>query len=283
MTTNPYAYYEDEPLPVKSRVLSVSSDGSEEADMEPRCPLELKGNFIAWFRPAVFTYQINVQNDSFECRLPNGEFLQLTREEARKYVSVHGNEIDIVLPWSRSLCFRCIQQDYLSLTLARLKVWLQPTQTDPNKAYHAVAKQLLQSFWGAGRLGLYALYLVWLAIMIWRGCQLTIGKPVEPAILFHWGVVTLRLICFGFFSLFILLRLFGRIKVRLFLGGALLSLIFPILYFVIAFVPSLRVENPHDLFTIFDIFDVVLPIAIYGIYHRFRASVDQLQRENGLI
>jgi len=147
MTTNPYAYYDDEPLPLNARPLSMSSDGAEEPDMEPRVPLELKGRFISFFRLAVRTYQINVARDTLECRLPNGEYLQLSRAEARKQVSVHGHEIDIVIPGTRSYCFRCFGRGY-DLPLARLKVWLQPLQTDPEKAYNAVAEQLQKHLLG---------------------------------------------------------------------------------------------------------------------------------------
>jgi len=285
MMTNPFAYYDDEPLPENYRPLSVSSDGEEESDMEPRGPLELKGHFITAFLPAVRTYQINVVRGTLECRLPNGEYLQLSREEARRQVSIHGSEIDIVIPDSRSYCFRCSRSSYdpsYDLTLARLNVWLQPPQNDPVKARHAVAEQLKKMLLGTGFIWLCLLYLVWLVLMVVGDCFAFVNIPVfSVAFLFCCGINTMRIVCATLFFAFLIRWSFGQIHVRLLNAGALLSLIFPVVFFARLFLPEIQGTAPGFSFVIF--FEIWFPFFIFGTCNRYFRSFDQLQRENGLV
>ena len=280
MTTNPYAYYDDEPLPMTARPLSVSADGEEEPDMEPRGPLELKGHFIAFFRPAVRTYRINIERDSFECRLPGGEYLQLPREEARKQVSVHGPEIDIVIPGWRSYCFRCNR--YCELSLARLKVWLQKPLTDPEESYNAVAEQLKKTFLGTGVRWLAILCLGWLLVSVFIDFHRAMNLPaVTPlVVLVTWSVIPIRIVCILLFSRYLALRFFGQVNVGLLRNGAILSLFFAVIWYVRLFVPELQ---PDIVFRGFPFFEVYLPCILLGICFRYRRSEKQLHRDNGLI
>ena len=280
MTTNPYAYYDDEPLPMNARPLSVSSDGEEEPDMEPRCPLELKGHFIAIFRPAVRTYRINVERDSFECRLPNGEYLQLSREEACKRVSVHGNEIDIVLPWDKSYCFRCYRR--CELTLARLKVWLLPPLTDPEEAYNSVAGQLKKYLCGIPMICLVILCLGWLVVSVYLDFHRAMTLPAVSrlAVLVIWSVIPVRFVCIILFSAFLAFRFFSQVHVGLLRNGAILSLFFAVIWYVRLFVPEWRANMVYRGFPFFELY---LPCILLGIFFRYRRSEKQLQRDNGLI
>ena len=284
MMTNPYAYYDDEPLPLNARPLSVSSDGEEEPDMEPRGPLELKGYFITPFVPAVKTYQINVVQNTFECRLPNDEFLQLSREEARKQVKIHGNEIDITVPGGRTYCFRC-QNKTSTLTLARLEIWLRQPISDPEEAYNAVAGLLKKSILGFSFTLVIVLFLLWMLYMAyWDYPYWVFNRPgvlLYPAIL-NFGICLLRLLCAILLSAFLVLRLFGQINVRLLRIGTLLTLTFPVHCLIVAFVPELRIGDLHH-HNPFTFFWVYCPLALYGIYYRYRRSEKQLQRDNGLI
>jgi len=285
MTTNPYAYYDDEPLPLNARFLSVSSDGEEVPDMEPRVPLELKGYFIAFFRPAVKTYTIIVERNSFECRLPGGEFLELSREEAAQRVSVHGNEIDIVSnPGYGSYCFRCKSQENLSLTLARLKVWLRPPISDPEEAYKAVAGELKKTI-GRPFTWFAVFFLVWLVFMAywgypyWRFNQP--GVLLLPALL-YLGVCLLRFVCMIWLVAFLGFRLFGRVHTGWLRAGTLMMLVFPLFYWITLAVPGWRTDVFQHTNILFEAyFPVYFPLFFYGIYHRYRRSEKQLQRDNG--
>ena len=286
MMTNPFAYYDDEPLPVNFRPLAASSDGEEESDMEPRGPLELKGHFITAFMPAVRTYQINVVRETFECRLPNGEYLQLSREEAREQVSVHGNEIDIVPPGSRSYCFRCSQRGN-DLSLARLKVWLQPPQTDPEKAYHAVAEQLKKHILGSSLTWLCTFFLAWLIFMVYL--DYPYWKFDRPGVLLHaallnFGVCLLRFVCAVLFSVFLAFRLFGQVNIPLLRISVILSLIFPFYCLIIVFARHLQIQNFPINSPFLEIwFPINFSLIIFMQYNRYHRSNKQLQRENGLI
>jgi hypothetical protein len=283
MTTNPYAYYDDEPLPIKSRPLSVSSDGEEEPDMEPRVPLELKGYFIRFYLPAVKTYRINIERDTFESRLPNGEFLQLSREEAREQVSVHGREIEIVVPGDRRYCFQCKprEKDVL-LALARLKVWLQPPIRDPEDAYNAIAEQLKKG-WSQLFIGFSAAFLMLFIFTTWEDYPFwKFNRPgvlLYPALL-NLGVCLIRSVCVLLFALFLVSRLFGKANLHLFRAGVLISLVLSIYVLITLFVPTLQVDNLHPCFNLFEFH---LPLVLCVIYHRYRRSEKQLQRDNGLI
>ena len=267
---------------MNARPLSVSSDGEEEPDMEPRGPLELKGHFIAFFKPAVRTYRINVVRDSFECRLPGGEYLQLSREEARKQVSVHGYEIDIVLPRDKSYCFRCKGQNHLPLILARLKVWLQPPISDPEESYNAVAEQLKKTILGTAMIWLVILCLGWLIVSVFFDFHRAMNFPVASplAVLVIWSVIPVRFVCVILFSAFLALRLFGQVNVGLLRNGAILSLFFAVMWYVRLFIPEWRA---NIVFRGFPFFELYLPCIILGICFRYRRSEKQLQRDNGLI
>jgi len=286
MTTNPYAYYDDEPLPLKSRPLSVSVDGEEEPDMEPRCPLELKGQFVSMFKLAIRTYRIDVTGNLLECRLPNGDFLQLSREEARQEVSVKGMSIDIDVSQYKTYHFRCYQRGN-DLALARLKVWLQPPVADAEKSYHAVAEQLRKTFLGVRLMTLLVLFLVWLVCMVcgdypfWKFHRA--GVLLHPAIL-NLGVCLIRFVCLILLSVFFALRLFGRVNGRLLRTGVLLALTLPVYYWIMALVPGLRVDNWHSSNVFLEVyFPVYFPLVLNGIFSRYQRADKQLQRENGLL
>ena len=277
MTTNPYAYYDDEPLPLNARPLSVSSGGEEEPDMEPRGPLELKGRFISFFRLAVRTYQINIVRDTLECRLPNGEYLQLSREEAREQVTIKGLTVDIAVTESKTYHFRCFQRSY-DLPLARLKVWLQPLQTDPEKAYNAVAEQLQKHLLGTSLTWLCVIYLLWLVFMFYWNFVLVIpGSWLH--LLNSLCVLPIRTACVVFFFGFLAQRLFGKVNLQFLRFGATLSLFFPVYCWVKVFVPELR----EFFWSNSPFFEIYFPALIYMQYNRYHRNVKQLQRENGFI
>lgn len=275
---NPYAYYDDEPLPMKSRQPSVSSDGEEEPDMEPRCPLEMKGRFVAFFRLAVRTYRLNVTWKELECRLPNGEFLHLSREEAREQISVHGETVHIVVSDYRTYNFRCFRRVH-DLSLARLKVWLMPPQPDAEKAHRAVSEQLTTTLLGPGFIGFIAVFLVWLVL----GIAWDFHTAMNPAA--HWseiilsGNVVVRTICFLLYSLLLITRLWGWEYVYSRRLCATLPMIFPVwCFFAVISFPDLVGYR-----YIFFYFDVWFPGYIYALCLRWRRCEKQLQRENGLI
>jgi len=286
MTTNPYAYYDDEPLPLKTRPLSVSTGGEEEPDMEPRIPLELQGHFIAFFRPAVKTYRVTVERDTFECRLPGGEFFQLTRVEAAKRISVHGHEIDITVPGRRTYTFRCKAQKNLTLTLARLKVWLRLSPADPEEAYNAVAEELKKNI-GRSFFVLAGLFLAWLAFMAyWYYPYWTFHRPgvlLFPAVL-YFGVCLLRLVCLILFSAFLVLWLSGRVNAGLLYTSSLLALIFPVYRWITILYPELQIDILRHSFVSLEFYSAIcVSLVMNGIYHDYRLSEKQLQRDNGLI
>ena len=278
--SNPYAYYDDEPLPLGTKTLSVSSDGDEEPDREPRGPLELDGYFIVAFLPAVKTYHITATKDALECRLPGGAFLELTRDEAAECVSVHGNEIDIVLP-DRSHCFRCKPQKNLLLTLARLKVWLQTPITDPEEAYKAVAVELQKNL-GKRFYILIAVFVFWQMITCMGDYSyLLFGSAgLEwPISSLYFGVSLLKMACILAFSAFLLLRYYGRLNMAILRAGVFLALILFAATLIPFFIPGITPGNLRHAFVFIDIW---FPIILYTYYHNYRHAEKQLQRDNGL-
>ena len=281
MPTNPYAYYDDEPLPLQSRPLSVSADGEEEPDMEPRCPLELKGQFVSMFKPAIKTYRIDVTGNLLECRLPNGDFLQLSREEAREQVRVKGMSVDIDVSQSKTYHFRCYQRGN-ELALARLKIWLQPPIADAEQSYHAVAEQLRKSVLGAVFVAFLVFFLFWLVFMAyWDYPCWKFNRPgvlLYPAML-NFGVCLLRFVCLILLSVFLAFRLFGQFNIRLLRAAVTLPLIFPAYLCAGIFIPASGIILfPHH----FPFFEIYFPCVIFGIFLRYRRADKQLQRENGL-
>jgi hypothetical protein len=233
------------------------------------------------FKLAVKTYRINVTGKSFECRLPNGDFVQLSREEAREQVRVKGMTVYIAVSKYDTYHFRCYQRGY-DLALARLKVWLQPPPTDADDAYHAVAKQLRERFLNPWFHFFTFCYILWLVISVFWDYPRAFNLPFfDVAFLMNLGMIPMRLVCAILFSAFLLLKLFGRFNTQVLRVAATLSLIFPAYFWIGVFtVPALGIHNFPSRFPFFEIY---FPFVIYGIYLRYRRADKQLQRENGLI
>lgn len=202
MTTNPFAYYEDESLPRNAKSLNVSSDGEALSDMEPRYPIVLMGNFVAFLRPAVKTYRIEVNANLFECRLPNGEFIEWPRGEARKRVEISGNNIHLHLPDGNVYCFKRFNRHH-DLAFARLKTWLMPTIDDAEKAYEQVRQQLQKTYlnvWFFTGIVIYCVFLGYFTTgTFFHPPRVPGGDPLTV----FWGQMTIipaRLLCIVMFA-----------------------------------------------------------------------------------
>ena len=278
--SNPYAYYEDEPLPPRSRPLSVSSDGEEEPDMEPRYPIQLKGNFVAFWKLALKTYHIEVHQDSFECRLPNGEFVSWSREEARKKVEISGSNIYLPLSDSNVYCFRKIGNAH-ELDLARLKVWLKPAIDDPEQAYRQVQRQLQTIYFNPWVFGVFFIAYLILGII---GYSFGVhAKLLEndswQAFVFLNGMTLARGLCTLLFAILLLMYCFlGKINMSLLRFTAIFGMVIPACFILAYFVTNQNSYFPGSVF-----FEIYLPCYCLGQYRRWRKTERQLQRENGLI
>jgi len=279
MTTNPYAYYDDEPLPLSSRPLSVSADGEEEPDREPRCPLKLKGQFVSMFKLAIRTYRIDVTGHLLECRLPNGDFLQLSREEAREQVRVKGMMIDIDVSQYKTYHFRCYRGH--DLALARLHVWLQPPIADAEQSYHAVAEQIKSNILSPWFCILTLVFLLWLIFSVIGDYHKANQFPVFGIeFLICCVMIPIRILSAILFFAFLGQRLSGKVNGRLLRAAATLPLVFPIYFYIMIFVPALRIV-PWPFH--FPFFEFYFPCVLFGIFLRYRRADKQLQRENGLL
>ena len=281
MSSNPYAYYEDEPLPPRSRSLSVSSDGEEEPDMEPRYPIQLKGNFVAFFRLALKTYHIEVHQDSFECRLPNGKFVSWSQEEASKKVEISGSNIYLPLSDSNVYCFRKIGNAH-ELDLARLKVWLKPAIDDPEKAYQQVRRQLQTIYFGPW---FFCIYFIFYLIFIIAGFSSVFfrAKQLEhdswQAFTFLNGLTLAWGLCTLLFAILLLMYCFlGKINMFLLRFAAIFGMVIPACFILAYFITKQNFYFPG-----FAYWEIYLPGYCYAGYRQWRKTERQLQRENGLI
>ena len=284
MTTNPFAYYDDEPLPQGARPLSVTSDGEEEPDMEPRCPFVLEGQFVAFFRLAIRTYRIEVTQKLLECRLPNREFVQWSREEARKRVEISGSKIYLHLPDGSVYCFKKNEQDHdksSDLALARLKTWLKPAIDAPEEAYQAVWQELHKKAFGVFFHFMAVFYCIVLAGILIGPFNLGQLSQHElwPTVLYQWGMVLLRVSCLIVFAvLFIMGCVPQKNNLRLLRVAVILGLMVPVCSMFGCFAFGVFPYYPGMVFL-----EAWPPFFCYGQYRRWRRAESQLQRENGLI
>lgn len=284
--SNPFAYYDDEPLPANSKSLSVSDDGEALPDREPRYPIVLQGNFISFFKPAIRAYRIEVNIDLFECRLPNGEFVQWSREDARKRLEIRGEKIYLTLP-GKVYCFKKINRVH-DLDFARLKTWLMlpdlvsdnaadDTDADiADEAYRQVRRHLQRGYFGPLLFLAIALCYCVFAVIEFDYLVHTTGNNNASISACLFGGVLFLARGTSILALVILLiqcGVKGEVNLRLLRFTAVLGMVF-----LFCIIVGFRLHS--DFGAVF--FTVWPPCYLYGQYRQWRKSERQLQRENGL-